>query len=287
VSDERRAECLLDGSTLRVSDVRCFASAGGPGPQECADETQVVLPIGGVFEVRHGHGSVVADAASVVILAAGHEHHVGHPTDGGDRSIVLVFPPETADEALDVAGPIGGPMEPRVHLGARLIGSSLRRGEIDELETEELALVLLGRIGSGLSEHRSHRPPGRQQHERVERVRALMAAAPDRRWRLEELARAVHCSPFHLARQFRAVTGTSIARALLRLRLALALQRLAEGEADLAALAADLGFASQSHFGARFRSVFETSPGSVRNALTAGRTAELRTFVTAEDRAGS
>ncbi len=97
----------------------------------------------------------------------------------------------------------------------------------------------------------------------------------------------MHCSPFHLARQFRASTGTSISAYLLRLRLALALQRLAEGEADLAALAADLGFASHSHFGARFRSVFGVPPSSVRDSLTAGRLAELRTFVTAEDRAAS
>jgi AraC-like DNA-binding protein len=97
----------------------------------------------------------------------------------------------------------------------------------------------------------------------------------------------VHCSPFHLTRQFRAVTGTSIGVSLLRLRLALALQRLAEGEVDLAGLAADLGFASQSHFGARFRSVFGASPGSVRDSLTAGHLAELRTFVTADDRIAS
>jgi AraC-like DNA-binding protein len=114
-----------------------------------------------------------------------------------------------------------------------------------------------------------------------------MAAAPQRRWRLEELARVVHCSPFHLARQFRAVTGTSIASYLLRLRLAIALQRLAEGQADLAGLAADLGFASHSHFGARFRAVFGASPGSVRDSLSAGRLDELRTFVTAPERAAS
>ena len=199
--------------------------------------------------------------------------------------MVLVFPPEVVEEALDPRGRHGGPVGSRIHLGARILGSALRWDAIGELEAEELALLLLGLIGVDLDRARGYRPRGRHPRDRIERVRALLAAAPDRRWRLDELARAVHCSPFHLARQFRAFTGSSIATYLLRLRLALALQRLAEGEADLAGLAADLGFASHSHFGARFRSVFGMSPGSVRDSLTAGRLAELRTFVTAEDRA--
>jgi AraC-type DNA-binding domain-containing proteins len=74
---------------------------------------------------------------------------------------------------------------------------------------------------------------------------------------------------------------------LLRLRLGLASQRLPEGEDDLARLANDLGVASHSHFSARFRSVFGVPPGTVRHALTRGTGAELRTFMTAQDRAAS
>ena len=277
----------MDGAALGVFDVRCSSPAGAPGPEEYADVTQVILPVDGVFEVHLGRDSVVADAASVVVLGAGLEHRVGHPAMGGDRSIVLVFAPEVVEEALAPRDRPGGLVGSRVHLGARLLASALRRETIGELEAEELALLLLARIGVELDPTRSYRPPGPHQRERIEQVRALLAVAPDRRWRLEELARAVHCSPFHLARQFRAVTGASIASYLLRLRLALALQRLAEGEADLAGLAADLGFANHSHFGARFRSVFGASPGSVRDSLSAGRLEELRTFVTAQERAAS
>jgi AraC-like DNA-binding protein len=92
----------------------------------------------------------------------------------------------------------------------------------------------------------------------------------------------VHCSPYHLARQFRSITGASVSEYLLRLRLALASERLAEGADDLAALATDLGFANHSHFSARFRSVFGMPPGAVRRALTAGDLRELRTFLTAD-----
>ncbi len=272
---------------LGVFDVRCFSPSGGPGPEEYADVTQVILPVDGVFEVHHGRDSVTADAASAVVFGAGSEHRVGHPASGGDRSMVLVFPPEVVDAALDPEGRSGGPVGPRVHLGARILGSALCRGAIDELEAEESALLLLDLIGADLDRTRGYRPPGRHQRDRIERVRALLASAPDRRWRLDELAQAVHCSPFHLARQFRAVTGSSIGAYLVQLRLAIALQRVANGETDLSGLAADLGFASHSHFSARFRSIFGLSPGSVRDRLSAGRLAELRTFVTAKGGAAS
>ncbi len=277
----------MDGAGIAVYEVRCSAAAGGPGPEEEAGVTQVVLPLDGVFEVHHGRASLTADATSVVILEAGWEHRVGHPVAGGDRSLVLVFPPEVVDEALGGGDAHGGPVGSRVHLGARALASALRRDRASEVEAEDLALLLLDLIAGDLGRGRAFQPRGRHQRDRVELARALLAATPDRRWRLDELARAVHCSPFHLARQFRTATGSSISSYLLRLRLALALERLATGEADLAGLAADLGFASQSHFGARFRSVFDTSPGAMRDSLTAARLAELRTFVTAEHRAAS
>jgi AraC family transcriptional regulator len=62
---------------------------------------------------------------------------------------------------------------------------------------------------------------------------------------------------------------------VLRLRLAIAIQRLAEGESNLMKLACDLGFAHHSHFSARFRSVFEQTPSQVRGALMAGAMREL------------
>ncbi len=284
---DRRSDRLLHAPSLGVFDVRCSAPAGGPGPEEDADVTQVVLPVDGVFEVHRGRDMTTVDAASVIVFAPRHEHRVGHPVAGGDRSLVLVFPPEVVDEALGSDGAHAGPVGPLVHLASRVLGSTLRRDASDELGAEELAFRLLGWVRVDLGLAGSYRPRGPHQRERVERVRALLAAVPDRRWRLDELARAVSCSPFHLARQFRAVAGTSIWTHLLRLRLALALSRLAEGESDLAGLAAHLGFASQSHFGARFRSVFGCAPGALRDSLTAGRLAELRTFVTAAERAAS
>jgi len=287
VVSDRRARSLVETPALGVFDVLCFSPAGAPGSEERADFTQVVLPMSGVFAVHRGREGFIADAASTVILAAGYEYRVGHPVEGGDRSIVLIFPPEVVEDALGATPAQGGVLGPRVQLGVRALRSALRPGRVETREAEELALLLLDRISRDLGAAGARRPPGRHQRDRVQKVRALLAAEPGHRWRLGEVARLVHCSPFHLARQFRATTGESVARYLLRLRVALALERLADGETDLAGTAADLGFASHSHFSARFRSVLGVSPASVRDSLREARLAELRTIVTAPERAAS
>src|SRR5919108_261399 len=78
--------------------------------------------------------------------------------------------------------------------------------------------------------------------------------------------RGLPLPPPPLARRFRSATGESISRYLLRLRLGLALDRLAAGDRDLGALADELGFANHSHFTARFRSTFGITPSAFRSS---------------------
>jgi AraC-like DNA-binding protein len=78
------------------------------------------------------------------------------------------------------------------------------------------------------------------------------------------MARAVHASPFHLARIFQQRTGVPVHRYLTQLRLRAALERLADGADDLTALALELGFSSHSHFTDSFRREFGCAPSTVR-----------------------
>ena len=50
---------------------------------------------------------------------------------------------------------------------------------------------------------------------------------------------------------------------------------------DLTAIALDAGFASHSHFTARFRSFFGCTPAGLRRLASAAKIAELRKIVTA------
>jgi AraC-like DNA-binding protein len=85
---------------------------------------------------------------------------------------------------------------------------------------------------------------------------------------LAAIARAVHCSPFHLARLFREQSGVTIHQYRHRLRLREALRRILDGENDLSALALDLGFSSHSHLTDAFRHAFGAAPRVYRERLS-------------------
>lgn len=76
---------------------------------------------------------------------------------------------------------------------------------------------------------------------------------------------------------FRAELGTTLRAYRLQLRIAIALHRLAAGD-DLAALAAELGFASHAHFTGTFSRLLGMPPRSAR--------VRMRTFLEAR-RAGA
>jgi AraC-like DNA-binding protein len=82
---------------------------------------------------------------------------------------------------------------------------------------------------------------------------------------LLDLARACGEPPLRVLRAFRAAYGLPPHRYQLQRRVQLAQGRLRAG-ADLAALAAELGFADQSHFTRVFKSVVGVPPGAYQRA---------------------
>jgi AraC-like DNA-binding protein len=63
--------------------------------------------------------------------------------------------------------------------------------------------------------------------------------------------------------------------------MAVAVERLAEGEEDLGRLALATGFAHHSHFSARFRTVFGITPTEAREMLDKRRLKALSTVAAA------
>ena len=88
--------------------------------------------------------------------------------------------------------------------------------------------------------------------------------------RLGQIAAACGGSVFHLCRVFRRHSGMPLHRFLRRLRVRAGLQALAEPTVNLAYLAVELGFSSQSHFTDAFRAEFGVSPGRLRRLLRGG-----------------
>jgi AraC-like DNA-binding protein len=101
---------------------------------------------------------------------------------------------------------------------------------------------------------------------RMEQVRALLADLISENIRLDELARVAELSPFHLIRLFRARYGVTPFAYQRNLRVERARDALRSG-GSLAEIAANLGFADQSHLGRAFRKVMGATPGQYRQSF--------------------
>ncbi len=263
------AAVLLDTSVVEVVQVWCCSPRSAVGDEEWNQAPQIVVPRRGLFTVHRSGKSVLADPTHAVVFGREECYRVSHPLDGGDESVVLGFKAEIQEEAVGRLHGGSGRLSPRTQLAAWMFVGAVRRADADALGCEERAVLLLDAVARDLTDGPgAEARSSKTQRDRADQVRALLADDLARPWRLDAVGQAVHCSPFHLARQFRRATGETMSRYLLRLRLAAALHRIAEGETDLARLAVELGFAHHSHFTARFRSVFGCTPARARDALT-------------------
>jgi AraC-like DNA-binding protein len=102
-------------------------------------------------------------------------------------------------------------------------------------------------------------------------VKEAIATSPERKWTLGELAAIACVSPSHLAHAFSREVGTSVYRYAIRERLAKALEAVLGLEHRPHVDRPDSGFASHSHFTARFRAFFGLTPDALRRSAARAR----------------
>ena len=119
-----------------------------------------------------------------------------------------------------------------------------------------LARVLLDEVATARLE-RLHLPLPRDPQ--LVRVAHALGDAPDDDRRLDDWARAAAMSKRTFTRRFAAETGLSFAAWRVQLRVLVAVERLAAGDA-VTRVAADLGYASPSAFAAAFRRILGVPP---------------------------
>jgi len=90
----------------------------------------------------------------------------------------------------------------------------------------------------------------------VEHIDAHLKVAPS----LTDMGLRVGLSPSHFARKFRHSTGLSLHRFINRRRIQASLEQLKDTSQQLAAVALDLGFSSQSHFTRLFSDLTGMTP---------------------------
>ena len=84
--------------------------------------------------------------------------------------------------------------------------------------------------------------------------------------RLKDIAAAVGMSMFHLSRTFRASTGVTLHRYLIRARVEKVKELLLDSDQGLAAIADSTGFSDQSHMNKTFKRFTGTTPRLFRHA---------------------
>lgn len=101
----------------------------------------------------------------------------------------------------------------------------------------------------------------RQNHERVQKVIALLQENLALSLPLEEIGRRVGCSQFYLSRIFTQEMGRSIFQYLRVLRMERAAQLLREKKLNVTQVALEVGYTSPSHFSAAFHETYGCCPG--------------------------
>lgn len=158
------------------------------------------------------------------------------------------------------------------HLILRQVEEGAPAAEIEELIR---ALVLEAFREPRVVPIRSRRQTAAPRRDAVEMAQAILAANYDRPVRLEDIARSVEISPFHLCRAFKRITGVHMRAYVTRLRLRASLGEVADARNSLSEIAHQHGFSSHSHFAAAFRKEFLITPSEVRRLATR-RVPELR-----------
>jgi len=281
---------LFESAMLQISVVETHPVSEACGDVERQSRNVVVLPFSGVFSKHDGPGRhVVATPSHAVFIAADTPYRIGFPGAVGDRALTLRFDETLTPERLSPRGcaePIAsqGLLPANVMMLRNLLGARLMRAEADTFEIEAAGLDLLDlSLASMRTVNAGPRRSTLVRRARaLERVKEAVALAPAEKWTVTELAKIAHLSPFHMCRVFRQTVGTSIYDYVLHERLAHTLDAVLERSDDLTAIALDAGFASHSHFTARFRSFFGCTPATLRRVATGARVAELRKIVTAQ-----
>jgi AraC-like DNA-binding protein len=235
-----------DGMSIEV--VRGHFRPHGWSPPEPTTQWGVILARRGAYRRRADGVEHVVDANSGFVRRPGQEASVSVFTTAYEELTVLLFEPGKLGRLPDLTKAVGPiHVDPKLALAHHMLLQAVHR---DDLETEVDVHALIYHC---LPAPDPGRPIGRRSSTVAARRRLvgdsleLLHASFHEPLGLLELARRVGASPYHLSRVFRDVTGVTISEYRIRLRLHAVLDRLDAGDDDLAALAADTGFADHGH----------------------------------------
>ncbi|WP_369185803.1 helix-turn-helix transcriptional regulator [Streptomyces sp. Y1] len=268
--DSVRRTRLSRQTGLRITELACHddhqsfrqATTGTP------DDAVLIVSLvrSGGFLLRTAGSEDFIDPTMGFMVAQGGEMSIAHLPGIRDLSTVLEYRQDIHGEcpAAGAAGVLR--ITARVDVAHRSLVAACRAGT-DAFEVAERVHSLMARLAGARSPaHGGRKASTAAAHRRlVSRVCAALTDGPPTLG-LEELSREAGCSPFHLSRVFRSVTGHTLTGYRNQLRVRAVTEELAAGQ-PLRELAAKYGFADQAHMTRVFRRSVGELPGAVRALL--------------------
>jgi AraC-like DNA-binding protein len=250
---------------MRLLDARCGLDGRRFSRPAYESAHRLVLPRYGAYLLQLNGQEIFVDSGAAILTRPGDELSVAHPLGGGDTFTAVELSPELAERWPRPAYRL--PLDDATDLHHRVLVATGRKGA-DPLAVAERLHALLDRLaphGRGLG---PGRPSTAVAHRRLVADAREVLAEGRYAYGLTELAARVNCSPHHLSRIFRAVTGETLTAYRNRMRIRSVLGDLQDGAECLRTLAAHYGFADQSHLTRVVRKHLGRPPGTVRRMLT-------------------
>ncbi len=219
-------------------------------------------------------GENVVAARGSINLANPDEPHTGHAmTDQGWTYRMFYLHPDVLTDAVWEMSGKSGEM-PFFQSGVLLddqlawtihdLHVAMEDGRMESMELKTRFYLMLSRL---IRKH-ADAPPGSyrvgKERHAVKRALEFIEEHYHEDVSIESLASAAHLSAFHLIRVFSGETGLTPHAHLNQVRVRKAKELLAKGR-SLSAVAAETGFADQSHFTRRFKRLTGMTPGQYSN----------------------
>lgn len=253
-----------------ISAVTCRDDHARWSSPETRDGYNLVLVRRGRFRRRADGISADIDPVLGYVGVPGAEEQFAHPA-GGDTCTWIRLEPQLWATLAGAPAPLARStfyVHPHLDLSHRRVLTATRTGDLGYALTEQL-LNLFSGVLQQITAGPAPACSGMRHADRtaVTAARAAIQADHPAAQALMPLAAMLSISPFRLSRAFSTEMGVSLTRYRNNERLKRVLDRLEEGEDNLAVLAADLQFADQAHLCRTVRQHLGHTPTALRRLL--------------------
>ena len=260
-------EPVFYGTTVKTRSLGDFTMTERAYPARYATPVHVherplfCVVLDGSYEEVNG-GRTHECTSSTILFHAAHEEHLERFGQTGGRSLIVEVEPAWYERVREVAP--GGVRTAACDGGAlRMTGTKLYREFLSGDDASRLIIEgLLMQISGEFLRVRQcgeHRPP-----KWLDDVRDYVEANFARRITLASIGKAANAHPVHVAQTFRRFHQCTIGEYLRTLRIEFACRELMNTESALAEIAAQAGFADQSHFNRTFKRIVGMAPSQYR-----------------------